>query len=63
MTTVAPASASAWAIPSPRPWAPPVTRALRPDSSNTLMATPRDGARVTAVTTLFLRLDGCQEKS
>ena len=39
ITTVAPASASALAIPSPSPWAPPVTSALRPDSSNTLMAT------------------------
>src|SRR6478752_6458986 len=65
ITTVAPASANARAMPSPSPWAPPVTRALRPDSSNTLMATPRDG--VTAVTTLTpcltdvkKNLDACQ---
>ena len=36
-TTVAPAAASAWAIPSPRPWAPPVTSALRPVRSRSVM--------------------------
>ena len=37
MTTAAPARASASAIPAPRPRAPPVTRALRPVRSYTLM--------------------------
>src|SRR5579859_1233788 len=44
MTTAAPARASASAIPAPRPRAPPVTRALRPVKSYTLMlaSPPRD---------------------
>ncbi len=37
-TTWAPAAASACAIPSPSPWAPPVTRALRPVNSKTDMS-------------------------
>ncbi len=37
MTTAAPARASARAIPSPSPRAPPVTRALRPVRSYTLI--------------------------
>src|SRR5437764_1442902 len=45
MTTAAPARASASAIPAPRPRAPPVTRALRPVRSYTLIlaSPPRDG--------------------
>src|SRR5579859_7302805 len=46
MTTAAPARASASAIPAPRPRAPPVTRALRPVKSYTLIlaSPPRDGS-------------------
>ena len=37
MTTRAPLAARAWAMPSPSPWAPPVTRAVRPVRSRSVM--------------------------
>src|SRR4051812_45528002 len=75
MTTVAPASARARAIPSPRPWAPPVTRALRPVRSRSGMGLllgcrgsagapvwRRSQRRPEDLTTVKTSLDICQEK-